>query len=173
MMRPGSVFAHCGVSAPLSKGGRGRASLARPKSMILTCPDSVSITFFGLRSRWTMPRGVRLHQALDHLDREVERALRVERRPRDQRGERPAAHQLHRDEGRAVGLVDLVDDRHRRVSERGGRARLLLEAPALLGVAAGRGAEHLERHLAAEGRVEGAVDDADAAPAQLFEHFVV
>ena len=56
MMRPGSVFAHCGVSAPLSNGGRGCASLARPKSMILTCPDSVSITFFGLRSRWTMPR---------------------------------------------------------------------------------------------------------------------
>ncbi len=54
-MRPGSVSPQAGVSLPLSNGGRGRTSFARPKSMIFACPDSVSITFFGLRSRWTTP----------------------------------------------------------------------------------------------------------------------
>ncbi len=56
MMRPGSVSPRGGVSTPLSIGSRSLVSLARPKSMILARPDSVTITFEGLRSRCTTPR---------------------------------------------------------------------------------------------------------------------
>ena len=116
---------------------------------------------------------VRLDQALGHLDREVERAGGLDRGARDRGGERPAAHQLHGDEGRSLGLVDLVDHRDGGVRERGSRARFLLEPSLLLGLAHGGGAEHLERDLPAQRRVEGAVDDADPAPADLLEHLVV
>jgi hypothetical protein len=64
---------------------------------------------------------------------------------------------------------DLVDHRHRGVRERCRGARLLLEPPLLLGLARGGGRQHLERDLAAEGRIEGAVDDAHATPPDLLE----
>jgi hypothetical protein len=116
---------------------------------------------------------VRLDQPLGHFDREIEGAAGLDRRAPDRGGERPATHQLHGDEGRSVGLVDLVDHRDGGVRERGGRARLLLEPPLLLGLAQGRGPQHLERDLPAQGRVEGAVDDPHSAPSDLLEHLIV
>ena len=172
-MRPGSVSPQAGVSAPLSKGGRGRRSLARPKSMILACPDSVSMTFFGLRSRWTTPRAwASASPSATSIARSRARTG-SSGRPGEEGGEGPAPHELHRDERRPLGLVDLVDDRDRGVRERRRRARLLLEPALLLGVAPGARAQDLERDLAAEGRVEGAVDDPHAAPPDLLEHLVV
>ena len=43
------------VSPPDAAASISR-SLARPKSSTFTCPDSVTITLAGLRSRWVMPR---------------------------------------------------------------------------------------------------------------------
>ena len=110
--------------------------------MIFAWPDSVSITFFGLRSRWTTPRAwASARPSATSIARSSARAgstLALGEQGR----ERPAADELHRDEGRAVGLVDLVDGRDGRVGERGRGARLDAQAPLLLGVAlrvAGRG----------------------------------
>jgi hypothetical protein len=117
--------------------------------------------------------GVGLGEPLGDLDREVERPRRLQGRAAEEGGERPAPHQLHGDERRALVLVDLVDDRHRGVRDGGCGARLLLEPALLLGIAAGGRAQHLERDLAAERRVQGPVDDPRASPADLFEHPVV
>ena len=55
MSRPGSVRAPAGVSMSLSRLSGGFHCLARPKSMSFARPESVTITFEGLRSRCTMP----------------------------------------------------------------------------------------------------------------------
>ena len=117
---------------------------------------------------------VGLGETLRHLDREVERAGGSSGAPAMRAASGSAPHQLHRDERRPVGLVDLVDDRDRRVRERSGGTGLLLEpvAPAPARVRPRR-PEDLEGDLPAEARVEGAVHDPHAAPPELLEHPVV
>jgi len=43
------------VLSPTELMGPRSVNLARPKSKILTNPESVTMTFAGLRSRWMMP----------------------------------------------------------------------------------------------------------------------
>ena len=54
-------------------------SLARPKSRILTNPSRVTIRFSGLRSRCTMPGGVRLGEPVRGLRRDGEQLLESQR----------------------------------------------------------------------------------------------
>ena len=56
--------------------------------------------------------------------------------------------------------------------ERAGGPRLLLEAAQALGVGGERGGQHLDRDVAAEPRVAGAVDLAHAARAERRRHLV-
>jgi len=116
--------------------------------------------------------GVGLGEALHDLDRQLERPVGGERSPGEGGGEGLAAHQLHRDEGRPFGLVDLVDDGEGGMGERSRGAGLLPE-PAREVRIRHRVGEDLEGHLAPEACVPGAVDDAHAPPAQLLEDLVV
>jgi serine/threonine protein kinase len=67
--------------------------------------------------------------------------------------QRPALDVLHHEERHAVHLPDVEERDDVGVVEGGGRARLLLEAGAALGVGGDAGGEHLDRHLAPEPRV--------------------
>ena len=99
----------------------------------------------------------------------------VERHPalRDALRERPAVHQLHREEEHALVLLDRVDRDDAGVVERGDGARFALETGAAIGVVGESLRQHLERDLAAELRVLGEVHLAHAAGAQRAEDPVV
>ena len=86
-----------------------------------------------------------------------------QRRGADARAQRIALEQLGDDVGRAVVGADVVHAEDVGVIERADRARLLLEAAEAIRVRGKRGGQHLDRHLAAEARVTGAVDLAHAA----------
>ena len=74
---------------------------------------------------------------------------------------------------RALVLADVVDGADVGVVERGGGARLAAEARQRGGVAGHLFGQELERDLAAEPGVDGAVDDAHAAAAELVEDSIV
>ena len=65
-----------------------------------------------------------------------------------------------------VGLLEPVDRGDVRVVEGGEEVRLALEAAEALGVLRDLGRQHLDRDVAAEVRVGGAVDLAHAAGAE-------
>src|SRR2546422_3993874 len=88
----------------------------------------------------------------------------------DDRLERPAANELHREEGYGPLLPDRVDLRDVRVIQRGGGLRLALEARDELGVGGENGKKCLERHLALQRLVQGEVDDTHPpGPDPLFD----
>ena len=82
------------------------------------------------------------------------------------------ADQLHRDEADPVNFVDFVDDGDVRMFERGGGARFLDETLTPVGIGDQIRRQDLERDLAIQFDVEGAVDDAHAAPADLVDDLV-
>ena len=81
-------------------------------------------------------------------------------------------HELHDDEVDALGGLDLVDGDDVGVVESGDRARLLLEAGAAGLVRQPVCRQDLDRDLAAEARVAGAVDLAHASRAERGDHLV-
>ena len=84
-----------------------------------------------------------------------------------------AVEQLHDDEVLAVVLADVVDRADVRVVERRGDARLPPESLERVGARGELGRQELQRDLAAEADVFGAVDDAHAAAAEAIEDPVV
>ena len=106
------------------------------------------------------------------LDADVERAARRETPVLDELAERLAFDQLHRDEEVSVGGPDVVHGDDVRVIERRGRARLLLEAGAPLGVLGKSRREDLDRHLAAETGIARLVDFSHASGAERSNDFV-
>ena len=84
---------------------------------------------------------------------------------REERVEGLALDQLHREEPAAAVLLDRVDGDDVGVVERGEGARLTLEAGQALGVLRHRRREHLDRDVAPELRVRGAVHLAHPARA--------
>ena len=108
-------------------------------------------------------RGV---ERLGDLGEELDRALRLERTVlRDELGEVGALDVAHGEEEHAVLLARLVDGDDVRVVERGGDPRLAQEALAEALVLGELGRDHLERDLAPETLLLGAVDRAHAAAA--------
>ena len=96
---------------------------------------------------------------LEDLDAQVDRAVLVERRlGGDDLLERAPREVLHRDVVGAVVLAAVEDAHDVRVLEPGRRTRLAPEALDELLVLREPAVEHLERHLAAEVGVLGAVD---------------
>ena len=139
-----------------------------PKSVTLAVPSSSMRTFWGLTSRWTMPCVVRGAERAGDLDRVGDRL--GDRQPAvaaDAVLERLALDVLEDDVRAAVVLagVDHADDV--RVVELGDRARLAAEALELVGVRGDLAVHELDRDLALEHRVEGAVDRRHAAGADL------
>ena len=86
------------------------SAFARPKSRTLTVPSGVTLTFAGLRSRWTIPLLVRRLQRLGDLPRDGERLVERERAARDALGQRLALDQLHDQAALPPsGLLEAVD----------------------------------------------------------------
>ncbi len=145
----------------------GRA--ARPKSRSLT-PPRVSITLPGFRSRWTIPARCAASSAC---------AIWAPRRRTSGSGSGPLARALRERlaldelEHHVVQLgaldrraADVVDRADVRVVEGRDALRLALEARAELRVGREQRRQQLERHVAIEPRVAGAVDLAHPARAE-------
>ncbi len=97
------------------------------------------------------PTLVREPRRLEDLDRDVDRADRVERRLfADQLLQRPAGEVLHRDVVRVVVRTPVVHADHIRVLETGGRLSLAAEPFDKAGVLGEAAVEQLQRDLAAE-----------------------
>ncbi len=104
-----------------------------------------------------------------------ERAARAWHRQRaggEPLGEVQPLDQLHHQEGAAVRLADLVQRGDRRVGERGEGARLALEARAAVGIGEDGVGQRLDRHLAAQAVVDGAVDLAHPTRPERRDDFV-
>ncbi len=141
----------------------GAVSLARPKSRILMRSCDVTKMFDGFRSRWTMPFVVGGAQPVRDLRAEVERAAQRQPSPREQPVERRAVEELGHDVGEAALDAD-VEDRDDVGMVEGGRSPgLLLESAQAVDVVGHLGRQHLDRDLAIEALVVGAVDLAHAA----------
>ncbi len=103
------------------------------------------------------PLLVRGGEAVDDLERVVDRLARRERAAREDRAQRLAFEELLDDVGRAVVLADVVDGGDVGVVQDAGGLGLLLEAAQAVGVGGEGGGEDLDRHVAAEARVLRAV----------------
>ncbi len=115
---------------------------------------------------------VRRHQRLGEWNREIEDASQRQPSGHDVPAETLTLHQLHRDETDAVFLFDGIEHHDVRMVEPGHRARLALEPGQAVGITRHRIGKHLERHLASEPRVAGAIDLAHAARAEGRENCV-
>ena len=146
-------------------------ALARPKSRTLTLPSGVTLTFAGLRSRWTMPFSCASSRASAICPRSRSPRRRGIGPALQALGEVLALDELHGEEvgrrpvveARALEAVEVGDVR---VVERGEHLRLALEAGEPLGVRGEGLGQELERDVAAELRVGRAVDLAHAARAE-------
>jgi hypothetical protein len=117
-------------------------------------------------------RPVRAVEGVGDLDAETEHVVDRERPALNAIRERLALDQLH-DEVEIVPLApDVVDDADVRMVERGNEPRLALEARADLGRACQIARQDLDRDLAAEAAVAGAIDLAHASGADGREDLV-
>jgi hypothetical protein len=114
------------------------------------------------------PARVRRVECAGDLVEPAER-LRLRRPPRREAvGDRAAGHVLHDDERAALGLTHVVDrDNMCLAGEPGGRKRLPREPRAELRIGGHVREEHLDRDVATEDGVGGAVDLAHPALADL------
>ena len=152
---------------------RGSTSFARPKSSTLTRPEVVTITFAGFTSRWTMPAAWAAASA-SAASAAYRSASSTGRPPwRDPAVERLAVDLFHRDEVEAVRRADVVDRDDVRVVQRGSRLRLPDEATSAFRVRDRSRRKELDGDGAIEPRVNGAIDDAHPAFAELVDDPIV
>ncbi len=118
------------------------------------------------------PLLVRGGEAVDDLEGVVDRLARRELAAGEDGAEGLAFEELLDDVGRAVVLADVVDGGDVGVVEDAGGFGLLLEAAQAIGVGGEGGGEDLDRDVAAEARVLGAVDLPHAAGADGGEDLV-
>ena len=136
-------------------------------------PDGVTKMLAGLMSRWMIPLVCAASSAVATCCAMIDREADRERPPADLVGERPPFEQLHRDEGPAVVLADLVDGADVRMVERRRRPRLAREPIERAARLPDHVGQELERHLPPQLGVRGAIDDAHAAAAELLDDLVV
>ena len=111
--------------------------------------------------------GVGLGQALGGLDGDIEQPLGRQRLAGgDELAQGLSLDQLHGDVEGAVGLADVVDGQDVGMIQGRGRAGLLLEALAAIGIRRDGGGQDLDRDLAPELRVPRPVDLAHPARAR-------
>ena len=165
------------MSASASAGSVGWIAFAMPKSSTFTTSRRTGavIMFAGFRSRWTMPFSCAAASA-------SARAAAISRKrasgnpcSRQDAVERLPLDQLHRQEMHVRRFVffNRVDRDDARAIEGGEDLGLTLESREAVGVAGDVGRQHLQRDVAAELGVAGAIDLAHSASAQLGEDFVV
>ena len=128
-------------------GGRARAHVvaldasrrgsARPKSVRRTLPSPSSMTLAGFRSRCSTPFSCAAASPAVTW-RAMSRALSPRQAPdaAQERGQVLPVHELHREEGVALGLVDVPDAADGRVGDLTRHAHLAEEALEPVGVAA-------------------------------------
>jgi hypothetical protein len=115
---------------------------------------------------------VRGREALRGLRGDVEHLALAGRAAGEHLAQRLALEQFGNDEGRAVVRADVVDRDDVGVVERGDGARFLLEAPQAVGILGEGFGQDLDRDVAAQACVTGAVDDAHPPGAEDAEDFV-
>ena len=169
--RPCSVDGASVDRRRLRRFGSGRVSFAIPKSRILTCPSFVTKTLAGFRSRWTIP-----FSCAAARPRAICTAMSTARRSGSRARDDLLAQRL------ALRAARRRDTARRRACRRrgargcwGGRARPPRAPRARSGAgdpasAARPGGQDLDRDVASEPRVAGAVDLAHPACAELLEH---
>ena len=151
-----------GSASPLS----ACVSFARPKSRIFTWPSFVTNTFSGFRSRWTMPFSWAAASPRA-IWAPISTALRTgSAPPADAFAQRLAFEQLRHDVRGALVVTRVVDREDVGMVEQARGARLLLEAAQPVGVGREGGGQDLDRHIARQARVAGAVDLAHSSRAQ-------
>jgi len=121
----------------------------------------VAMHHAGLVDRRQPARGFQ-HPALDLGDAGQTQARGIRHR---------ALQHLHREIGRAFVLADRIDLHHVRMIDPGEDARLAHEALQVLGLAVPVARLQLDRQLALQGRVAGAIDDAHTALPERTEYF--
>ncbi len=152
---------------------RDIASLAMPKSSTLAWPRSGDEDIRRLDVAMNDAAGVRGVEAIRDFDAELEDTVERQRSARDLVLQRPAIEQLHDDEPLGAVLADVVDGADVWMVERRGDAGLALEPIQRLGIAGQIGRQELQRDLAAQTHVFGAIDDAHAAGAEALENLVM
>ena len=152
----------------------GAIALARPKSRIFTRPSMPTLTFAGLRSRWTIPLLVSRFEPIGDLDEQRQRFIERESRPRAMRSASVLAFdELHHQEPRVAIGLKTMDGRNVLMIQRSKRLRLALEPRQPLLVFREDLRQHLDRHLALELRVARPVHLAHATRAERAEDLVV
>ncbi len=115
---------------------------------------------------------VRGGEAARRLERDLDRPPHRERAAGQPVAQRLAIQDLGDEIGGVVLRAGVEDGEDVRVIERRGGPRLLLEAADALGVGAQGGGEDLDRHVAPEARVPGAVDLPHPARAERADDLV-
>ena len=149
--------------APSASG----TTFARPKSSTLTVPSGRILMLAGFRSRWTMPASCAASRA-STICLAMARASATDGRPRAMHLRQVlASHQFH-DEivGGPVG-ARVVDLRDVRMIERRQRPCLAFEAGSPRGVRRQAVGQDLDRNVAVQLRVAGAIDLAHATCTQV------
>ena len=118
------------------------------------------------------PLLVRGREAVDDLERVVDRLARRELAAREDRPERLALEQLLDDVGRALVRADVVDRGDVGMVQDARRLGLLLEPAQPVGVGGEGGGQDLDRHVAAQARVLRAIHLSHPARADLREDLV-
>ena len=127
----------------------------------------------GLEVAMHDPRVMSVLQAIPDLAQVAPRCERVERTAVEDVAERAAADQRHGQEGHTLGDLEVVDRQDVRVVELGERLRLRFEPLDESLVLEKLWRQRLERHLAAEGLLDRAIDDGHAAAAEALDDLVL
>ena len=135
----------------------------RPKSSTFVAPLSDDDDVCRLQVAVDDPFFVRRRECRGDGRSQLHHAFDRETAPVDERVERPAIDQLHRQEVGVAILLDRVDGDDVRVVQCGERARLAAEAFDALRVGGDFRRKHFEGDVAPEGRVGGAVDGSHSA----------
>ena len=118
------------------------------------------------------PARVCAAHAVGDLVRHARGLGEAQRSPGDQVGQRRTVHQLHHDRRRSGELLEPMDGRDVRVVDRRQQRGLALEPGTTVGALARRFGQHLDRDVAAQPRIAGAVDLSHAAGAEQADDLV-
>ena len=158
-----------GVEAPDGRRHQLREAEVEDLQQAVSCDNEV----LGLEIAVEDTGTVRVRQAVGQLRPEAQDLGDGQRAPREAAPQGLALDVLHHDvvlPSLAWRLANVVDLHDVRVAQRGGRARLAIEAAQQPGIRIR--AQHLERHRAAETGVARAVDHAHPARPQAVDHLV-
>ena len=164
------IVGDCDTLGDIAPGGS--IAFASPKSSTFTVPSGRTLMFAGLRSRWMIPCSCAASSA-SAICLAIGSASSTGIAPRAMRcDEVVALDEFHHQRTHTVRFFEAVDVRDVRMIERGERLRLACEPGESVGIARERIRQDLQRDIAIELRVAGAIHLAHAAFANLRGDFV-